>query len=204
MEVETYSFRHAETILLADFKEQYSELLGIIKGIGDENIREEFLVNGKNNKSLSTTINRMLKVRFLEKGWTAESRIFKDDDFKSGTWRIDFAKDDISVEVGFNHGTVAAWNLIKPTIAGELNHIQKEHNTKIGIVITATQKMKKNGGYDNAIGTFESYIKYIKALNNILTIPILLIGLKELSSFKIIHQANDKGKKIGGIEDIAK
>ena len=51
------------------------------------------------------------------------------------TLRLDFAKNDISIEVGFNHGEAIAWNFIKPTLAGELNHVEKAIQTKICIII---------------------------------------------------------------------
>lgn len=200
MEFKVYSFRHAETILEKEFKSQYVQIIGILEGIKESEIIKTFQEKGANNKSLSTTINKLLKDRFIESEWEPESKIFKDKDFsKKSAWSLDFAKDDISIEVAFNHGTVAAWNLIKPTISGELNHIEKEVNTKIGVVITATNELKKAGGFDGAIGTYEHYLKYIRALNNILTIPILLIGIEAPNTFKIMHKKNAKGKKIGEV-----
>ena len=64
---------------------------------------------------------------------------------------------DISIEVAFNHSTVIAWNLIKPALASELNHVQKAIQTKIGVIITATNDMKVAGGFDSAIGTYEKF-----------------------------------------------
>lgn len=204
MEIEIHSFRHAETILKNEYIDQYNEVIDILKRVTEKEIIKKFeSINfekekkEKQNKSISEALNKILKEKFKQKEWQTESKIFKDKNFRNKTWKLDFAKRDISLEVAFNHGTVAAWNLIKPTIAGELNHIEKEINTKIGIIITATEELKKSGGFDNAIGTFESYMKYIKALNNILTIPILLIGLKSLKSFEIEHIKNEKNKNKG-------
>ena len=38
------------------------------------------------------------------------------------------------------------------------------HNQRvdIGIIITATNQMKKTGGFDNSVGSFEKYIEYLK------------------------------------------
>ena len=45
---------------------------------------------------------------------------------KEKAWRLDFAKGTISVEVAFNHGEATAWNFMKPTLASEVNHVEKE------------------------------------------------------------------------------
>ena len=60
----------------------------------------------------------------------------------------DFAKENIAIEVAFNHGGNVSWNLIKPVLSSELNHVEKAIQTQAGIVITATDAMKKAGGYD--------------------------------------------------------
>ena len=84
-------------------------------------------------------------------------------------------------------------------LASELNHIKKSIQTKIGVVITVTNEMKELGGFDNAIGTYEKYIDYLKPLNNILTIPILIIGIKSPKSFYISHHQIAPRKKIGKV-----
>ena len=44
----------------------------------------------------------MTKVAYSKKMLTAGRR-----------WRLDFAKESISLEVAFNHGEAIAWNLLK-------------------------------------------------------------------------------------------
>ena len=46
----------------------------------------------------------------------------------------------------FNHGATA-WNLMKPVIASEINHVEQEFQTEIGIVIVASLNLKKNCWY---------------------------------------------------------
>lgn len=112
---------------------------------------------------------------------------------------MDFAKKDISIEVGFNHSSVIAWNLTKPVLASELNHVQKAIQTKIGVIITATEELKQKGGFDGAIGTYEKYLDYLPPLNNLLTVPLFIIGLKAPSTFKITQHQFAPRKKIGKI-----
>lgn len=94
-----------------------------------------------------------------------------------GTWRLDFAKDELSVEVAFNHRSDISWNLIKPTLASELNHVQKAIQTSGGIIITATEDMKAAGGFDNACGTYEDYVQYLKPMSSILPALLAMHGL---------------------------
>lgn len=207
MNFKAYSFRHAGVILCEpEFINQYEELLLIIKNVTDEDIIKKhesyYLESNKSPKSISVAINEILKERFVEAGWNDESSIFQVDKYSGDNWRLDFAKDDISVEVAFNHSTVIAWNLIKPVLASELNHVQKAIQTKIGVIITATQDMKKAGGFDSAIGTFEKFLDYLPPLQNLLTVPLLIIGLEAPESFKIEHSSPAERKTIGNIKRI--
>jgi hypothetical protein len=107
-------------------------------------------------------------------------------------WRLDFAKENISIEVAFNHGEAIAWNLMKPVLSSELNHVEKESQTRIGVVIMATEAMKKAGGFDSAVGTYEKAIRYLKPLQNQLSCPMVLIGLEAPKSFRINHVGKPK------------
>ncbi|MBU0536465.1 MAG: hypothetical protein KKE20_05840, partial [Nanoarchaeota archaeon] len=100
-------------------------------------------------------------------------------------WRLDFAKEDISVEVSFNHGEALAWNLTKPILASELNHVRKAIQTKIGVIILVTDEMKAAGAFDGAVGSYDKAIRYLKPMNNLLTVPLVLIGLLPPDSFRI-------------------
>jgi len=206
MNYREHSFRHAKVILNEpEFVGQYDEIIDIINGIDDEDLIQKHESYGINNiektpKSLSKAINELLKERFIQYGWTPESGIFQDTNYRGDTWRLDFAKEDISIEVGFNHSSVIAWNLTKPVLASELNHVEKAIQTKIGVVITATNDLKGKGGFDGAIGTFEKYLDYLPPLGNMLTTPLLIIGLEPPESFCINHVQHSQRKKIGVVE----
>ena len=101
-------------------------------------------------------------------------------------WRLDFAcAESFCVEVAFNHGEAIAWNLLKPVLSCELNHVKKAVQGKIGIYVCATDKLKKAGNIDSASGSFEKVLRYIKPMMNQLTIPMMIIGLDEFETFKI-------------------
>lgn len=205
MRYRRYSFRHAEEIFLADesFTYLWEEVKDVLNNITDDDIINEFNSERREAKSISEAINKLIDARLVEKGWHPQSYIFADPDYSDakGTWRLDFAKDNIAIEVAFNHGGNVSWNLIKPVLSSELNHVEKAIQTQAGIVITATDEMKKAGGYDNAIGTYEKYVEYLKPLNNLLTTPMMIIGLEPPETFVIRHR-KDGNKTIGFVEMI--
>jgi hypothetical protein len=204
----THSFRHAEVILHEpDFIEQYEELVHVIRGISDEDLILRHTSFGadeeeKTPKSISRAINELLKERLVACGWRAESEIFQNPSYRGDTWRLDFAKGDISIEVAFNHSTVIAWNLTKPVLASELNHVQKAIQTQIGIIITATEAMKSAGGFDGAVGTYEKFLDYLPPMMNVLTVPLLIIGLEPPRTFVIDEHQLALRKKIGRVRRI--
>lgn len=198
MEYKLHSFRHGKIILENEpiFRIIWKELLQAIESIKDEDIIKYFENHQRKAKSISESINNLLKDRLVKIGWNKESYIFQDDEYSGNRWRLDFAKESISVEVAFNHGEAIAWNLIKPVLAGELNHVQKEITTEIGVIICATKELKDNGGFDGAVGEYEKFLTYLNPLRDILTVPIVIIGLEAPKTFKIeVH--TKEGKKEG-------
>ncbi|QCW99944.1 hypothetical protein FGM00_07465 [Aggregatimonas sangjinii] len=201
----THSFRHSEVILNEpEFIDLFTEMTDLLTGISDEDLIAKHESYGADNlvrtpKSLSKAINDLLKERFVANEWSAESAIFQNPNYTGDTWRLDFAKETISIEVGFNHSSVIAWNLIKPVLASELNHVEKAIQTKIGILITATSNLKTRGGFDNAIGTYEKYLDYLPPLQNMLTAPLFIIGLEAPESFHIVQEQFAPRKKIGRV-----
>ena len=192
MEFETTQHRYALDIINANnnFKSLWDELTQVLINISEEDIIEELQSeNDRVQKSLSNVINQLIKRRLIALGWESESYIFADEEYLSGgVWRLDFAKDKtFAVEVGFNHGGSVAWNLIKPVLSSELNHIDKAMQTKIGIIISVTKEMKKAGGFDDSVGSYEKYCQYLKPLHNLLTTPMVIIGLKAPETFVIRH-----------------
>ena len=203
MEFVTHSHRHAYEIFTVDdtISKLWDEISSTLVSITDDDIINEFNSERRQAKSISEAINKLIARRLSEKGWEEQSRIFADPDYSDnkGTWRLDFAKKDIAVEVAFNHGGNASWNLIKPVLSSELNHVQKAIQTKVGVVITATDDMKRAGGFDGAVGSYEKYVEYCKPLNDILTTPIMIVGLLPPKTFEIKQKKVDN-KMVGYID----
>lgn len=195
MKFETTYHRNADAVIMSnvDIKEDYDEIIEVIESITDLDLITEFerrKTERSNIKSLSEPINFLIDERLSSKGWDRQSQIFREEEYskkRETAWRLDFAKRTISVEVGFNHGEAISHNLIKPVLASELNHVEKSIQTKLGVIITATDELKKFGGFDGAVGSYEKYKSYLRPFNYLLTSPIVLIGLTLPNSF-IIEQ----------------
>lgn len=133
MDFTSYSHRNAETLFNYDAKyvSLYREVVSVISNISDEDIIAAYNAIRRNSKkSISQPINRLLKERFTACGWYAESPIFNDPNYTETKWRLDFAKDELSIEVAFNHGEAISWNLLKPVMASELNHIERQYRLR--------------------------------------------------------------------------
>lgn len=186
-----YYHRHADQIVKSDlkFKDDYNELIEVIDSISDNDLIEAFNIRKTerpNIKSLSEPINHLLKDRLTSKNWISESPIFYDKVYRTNKkWRLDFVKNNIALEVAFNHGEAIAHNIMKPVLSSELNHVQKDLQTGMGVIICATNDLKKAGNFDSAVGSFEKFIEYFKPYQNLLPTSIVLIGLNSPSTFYI-------------------
>jgi hypothetical protein len=210
MKFRIFSHRHAKQILenTPEYSLLYQEVRESIENITDERLMAHFRDNyetpGKAKKSISESINNLLSVELVAAGWEPEARIFRDADFGDGKWRLDFAKQTsipesdsrpygdvtttgVSIEVAFNHSGSIAWNLLKPVLASELNHVEKDIQTSVGLVVTATRGLQTAGGFDNAIGVFEDFVSHLVPLRDVLTVPLLVIGLEAPEKFRISH-----------------
>lgn len=191
MDFKTASHRNGLELFRTDekYSSLWNEIENIIWSITESDLLADFSATSvaTNPKSISHSINRLLKDRFLQLDWRPESFIFAESDYRNTNWRLDFAKEEISVEVGFNHGGNVAWNLIKPVLASELNHVKKDVQTSAGVVITATEELRVLGGFDAAIGTYEKYVQYLKPLQQILPTPLVIVGLNAPKTFHIEH-----------------
>ncbi len=199
MKVSFYYHRYSNLIVQSDpdFKSDFNELMTVIESITEQKLIDAFNERKRqrsNIKSLSEPINNLIKISLSKLKWQSESSLFKDPPYNKGNrsrWRLDFAKNKISIEVAFNHAEATAHNIMKPVLASELNHVKKDIQTKLGIIIVATERLKKIGNFDGAIGTFEKFQEYFKPYNNLITVPIILIGLCAPETFKIDKKSKE-------------
>lgn len=200
--------RHALSIVAEqEFRDDWQEFIGVIESISDEMLIEAFesmssenVKNGRRKPmSLSRSINALIDEGLVAKGWNRQSKIFGDSRFEDKRWTLDFSKSKkdgqpgegtFSVEIAFNNAGSTAWNLIKPVMACELNHVAKAVQTKIGIVVFATEALKGAGCFDATVGTFEAAEDYLAAMQSIIVSPIVIVGLDAPVSFEVKEEVD--------------
>jgi hypothetical protein len=228
-----HSYRFAKEIIdsTPELSKLFGELLKAISSITDEDLISVQQKKYKGQKSISKSINFLLRERLVELDWTKESKIFKGEEYrKENSWALDFAKSmkieslelmpsqqdrqaseiGIAVEVAFNHGEAAAWNILKPVLAAELNHVEKETSIGegIGVLIVVSASMEDKGGFDGAVGNYERYMKHLKVMRNQLTVPMMLLALDAPKTFYIERYPknhpvkNLRGRSMGTIVPI--
>tara|TARA_B100000902_G_scaffold399005_1_gene467916 strand:- start:578 stop:1204 length:627 start_codon:yes stop_codon:yes gene_type:complete len=204
MKFECYYHNNADVLVEHDekFSTDYNEIITALKSITDKEIIEEFQIDKsrrKSTKSISKSLNRLIKKKLVLKNWIPEAALFKNEEYlknsvtkrKINSWRLDFAKNEICVEVGFNHGEAIAHNMMKPVFASERNHLDKDIQTSLGVIITATNELKEYGNFDGAVGEFEKHIRYFLAYSIYMPTPIVLIGLQKPETFKIDNKTKE-------------
>jgi hypothetical protein len=210
--------RHALSIVTEpEFRNDWKEFIGVIESISDEMLASVYVASSNENAkagrrkpmSLSRSINTLIDEGLVAKGWNRQSKIFGDSRFEDKRWTLDFAKTKgdllngegtFSVEIAFNNAGSTAWNLIKPVLASELNHVSKAIQTKVGIVVFATEALKSAGCFDATVGTFEAAEDYLAAMQNIIVTPIVIVGLDAPQSFEVQEQEDpDRKYKYGKI-----
>lgn len=191
----SHGHRFAKELLAVRDTAEWRELRGVLRSISDEEVKQRHDSYANRPKSPSKALNAILKERFVARGWVPQAKIFQDAEYSKDTWLLDFAKGEISIEVAFNNQGSIAWNLLKPCLASELNHIKKNIQTKMGVIITATDAFKAEGGFDGAVGSFETYVRYLKPLGDILKPPLLIVGLRPLATYRMIHKSEHKKER---------
>jgi hypothetical protein len=209
MEFITHSHGHADAIIKSTpgLQKLWIELTDTINQISDDDLIQNFEGGTRKAKSISESINKIIDRKLVEKEWIPQSRIFKDrDTYQGKTWTLDFSKKaegyshkslGMAIEVVFNHGEAIAWNLIKLSISAEDNQLRKETDIGdgIGVYICATEELKKAGGFDNAIGQYETVLKYLDPLSLKIKTPIIILGLSKPKTFKVEHFKDPKNQK---------
>lgn len=205
MNYDVFSFRYGLDLFETNpnFANLWNELQQVLNGISDEDLIFQYSsATRTTKKSLSESINQLIDTRLVALDWNRQSPIFNASEYRpSGRqrwWTLDFAKESLAVEVAFNHGEAVAWNLIKPVLSSELNHVEKAIQTQAGIIITAKDSLKRAGNFDNSVGSYEKFLQYLNPFRNILTVPMVIIGLDAPDSFFI----NSKTKEVEVIQVI--
>lgn len=178
LDYEVRDFRNAAALL--DPSPAWRSVRSAIESISrEEVIREQetlVAVRRRAPRGGQTAFNSLFS-RMLtpEDGWVPQPRLFRDRRLRE--WKMDFLRDEVGIEVSFNHAEAIAWQFTRLNIAGESERVVEESRIKVGIVITATQSLKKWSRMDSAVGTFDAFSAWLTEMKPILPIPLLVIGL---------------------------
>ena len=215
MRYQTHQHRFGLDIINSDSKlsDLWTDITKTLDGITDQRIIEEYELSS-NAMSISAAINILIDQDLQALGWTPQSAIFQGSEYEGKSWRLDFAKttkvsnnekSGIAIEVAFNHGEAIAWNLLKPVLAAEINHINTETDigVGVGVYICATESLKEAGAFDGAVGEYEKVLRYLSPLFAKLTVPMVIVGLEAPETFRVEKNKNPfTGKNKGTIVKI--
>lgn len=179
MKCKKYAHRYADIILNSEYTIK-NEIDGILDQLNFSNIelifdeinREKENIGKKIQKGRQPAINALLKDLFLEKGWEGEKKVFNDSD---NDLVIDFWKNNIGVDVAFNHRSFIGGDLLRLQAGAEIKNM-----INVGIYVCGTKDFLKYVSKDHcSIVSFERVKWYLENFYSVLTVPILLIGLEK-------------------------
>lgn len=122
---------------------------------------------------------------------------------KIAYWTMDFKKDYIGIEVSFNNAGVLAQNLLRLSVMSESHLKTKEERIRLGILITATDSLKRWSNMDDTVLTFEAVNRIFPLINFNIPTPIVVIGLNNSSEGQEWSETNYFGhKKLSRYSDL--
>lgn len=177
MHYDVHDFRHAAEILAG--RDAWRELKAEVGAISAQEILDVHLGFAEQGRRTpaggQSALNQVFRDRLLPLGWEGEPRLFDDVAFRK--WKMDFYKEQIGVEVSFNHAEAIPWTFTRLNIAGESSDVVDQHRVDVGIAFFATEQLKRWAKMDSAVGTFEVATAWLEIMKPIMPIPILVIGL---------------------------
>jgi len=179
MNYETYEHRYADIILNSDY-ELKKEIFDVILSIDATEVEQKF--NAENTlrsqsgkkllKGKQTIINSICVEEFKKRGWETEKNIFNDP---KNDLAIDYWKRNVGVDVAFNHRSFIGGDLLRFQAAAEVKNV-----IKLGVYACPIKEFTKWVSPKDASSmvTYERTKWYLKSFFAVITVPILLIGLK--------------------------
>lgn len=175
---ESYAHRFADVILNSDH-ELKLELESVVQAIEFEEVQARFeaenLRRKEEGKKLhvgrQSTINKMFKAEFRNRGWELEKSVFKD---RNNDLTIDFWKRHVGVDVAFVHRSSVGGDLLRLQAAAEVKNV-----IKVGVYICPTRTFAKEVSPNSRnMVNHERARWYLENFYAVLTAPMLLIGLR--------------------------
>jgi hypothetical protein len=171
------SFRLAEEIL--SHREEWTEFQRVVATLAArhvEAIQDRIAATRpKAPAGAQSAVNQYFREHLTN--WVGEPRLFGTPTVELRGWKMDFIKNKVGVEISFNHAEAIPWTFSRLNIAGESERVVDQAKIEVGIAVFATESLKLWGKMDNAVGTYETAIAWLREMKPILPIPILILGL---------------------------
>lgn len=164
LRLEKYSFRFAEQVL--------NSKLALKQEI--ENTLTDPTINVA---SLSRTqFNKILKEKFVAKGWGHQPHVFKKPEDPSA--RMDYLKERIGMEVGFTHSSFLGIDLLK----FQVSSYSSLDTIDVGVYVVTTKNFQKRMKADygkkwSGSLTFEKAKTYLPHFKSAIQVPIYVLGI---------------------------
>ena len=151
-----------------------------------------------------TVINELIDQRLELAGWETQLYVLGDvfDETKGRAsklnyWSMDFKKKDIGVEVSFNNAGVLAQNILRLSVMSETTTRPRDELIRVGILVTATERLKSWSGMDSTVLTFESVNKVLPLVTFNIPTPIVVVGLDASDEREWPQRGFFEHKKLG-------
>lgn len=119
--------------------------------------------------------NKLLRERFIAKGWEDQPRVFGDEELMA---KMDFLKDRVGIEVGFGHASFIGIDLLKFQV-GSYSALDK---IDVGVYIATTKEFQNklmkdfNQNWEGSL-SFEKIVRYLPQFKSAIQVPIYVIGI---------------------------
>jgi hypothetical protein len=91
--------------------------------------------------------------------------------------KIDFMKNHLGVEVVFNNESYLERILFRLNVGSEADGVIPEHEVVAGVIVVASERVKRWGKMDSTVATFEGARRSIDLVRHAFSVPLVLVGL---------------------------
>ena len=157
MQIDTFSYRHADEILNSDLAVK-KEILKVVNSTASTQVQQ-----GKEG------LTSKLAEAFRELGWNGEVPVVEG---KLNTQYFDFFKNRVAIEIEFSRYEFVYRDFIRFLAAYNANKID------VGVIITNTRDGLKRIKHKSSGPSYERVCEELEWLRPTLTVPLWIIGLK--------------------------
>lgn len=179
MLAESYAHRYADVILNSDYALR-QEIDDVIRCVDFTECQTRFVANNsqrealgrKPSKGYQSTLNSLFREAFQGRGWEAEKNVFDGPDHDLA---IDFWKREVGVDIAFVHRSFLGGDLLRLQAAAEVKDI-----VKTGVYICPMRAFARvvSAADGGSLVSFERAKWYLENFYSVLTVPILLVGIR--------------------------